>query len=229
MKTNDVSGRVGLGEVGFTIELGRPGVGVRFYEIQEMWRALAAAGVSFEKKNPVTSLMSDVSTGTIREDILNEKVMSAIVEIKVPVERAEEIIRIVWEVERAHRHGRDDRRRRALRRERRRRTSWRRSSSGSATSWSAPRPTSGLGKRCASAAARDATDGERVTNTLHRFGDAESFHDDFIVFAMASKGAFKQPNALPALKRFLQIALEYKPGQPGRRQQWRRLPSVASP
>ena len=43
--------------------------------------------------------MSDVATGTIREDILDEKVLSAIVEIKVPVERAEEIIRLVWEVE----------------------------------------------------------------------------------------------------------------------------------
>ncbi len=43
--------------------------------------------------------MSEVSTGTLRADILNEKVMSAIVEIKVPVERTEEIIRIVWEVE----------------------------------------------------------------------------------------------------------------------------------
>jgi len=61
--------------------------------------ALAKAGVAFEKRNPVTSLMSDVSTGTIREDILGEKVLSAIIEIKVPVERAEEIIRVVWEVE----------------------------------------------------------------------------------------------------------------------------------
>jgi hypothetical protein len=43
--------------------------------------------------------MSDVTTGTIREDILNEKVLSAIVEIKVPVERAEEIIRLVKDVE----------------------------------------------------------------------------------------------------------------------------------
>jgi hypothetical protein len=50
-----------------------------------------------------------------------------------------------------------------------------------------------------------------VTNTLHRFGDAESFHDDYIVFAMACKGQFKQPNPLPGLKKFLQIALEYKP------------------
>jgi len=40
-----------------------------------------------------------VSTGTLRPDILNEKVMSAIVEIKVPVERTEEIIRAVWDVE----------------------------------------------------------------------------------------------------------------------------------
>ena len=43
--------------------------------------------------------MSDVGTGTIREDILDEKVLSAIVEIKVSVERAEEIIRLVWDVE----------------------------------------------------------------------------------------------------------------------------------
>jgi hypothetical protein len=74
-------------------------VGVRFRDIQEVCRALAAAGVAFEKKNPVTSLMSDVPTGSIREDILDEKVLSAIVEIKVPVARAEEIIRLVWEVE----------------------------------------------------------------------------------------------------------------------------------
>jgi len=99
VKTNDISGRVEKGEVGFTIELGRPGVGVWMREIQEMAWALARAGVSFEKKNPVTSLMSDVVTGTLREDILNEKLMSAIIEIKVPVERTEEIIRIVHDVE----------------------------------------------------------------------------------------------------------------------------------
>ena len=88
-----------VGEVGFTIEFGRPGVGVWFHEIQKMCTALARAGVAFEKKNPITSLMSDVPTGTIREDILNEKIMSAIVEIKVPVDRTEQIIRLVWEIE----------------------------------------------------------------------------------------------------------------------------------
>lgn len=99
VKTNDISGRVQVGEVGFTIEFGRPGVGVWFRDIQKMCWALAKAGVHFEKKNPVTSLMTDLATGTLREDILNEKVLSAIVEIKVSVERTEEIIRLVWGVE----------------------------------------------------------------------------------------------------------------------------------
>ncbi|MCP5119268.1 MAG: 4Fe-4S dicluster domain-containing protein [bacterium] len=99
VKTNDVSGRVRVGEVGFTIELGRPGVGVRFHEIQKMTQALAEAGVAFEKKNPVTTLMKDTASGEIRDDILDEKILSAIVEIKTPVERTEEIIRLIWAVE----------------------------------------------------------------------------------------------------------------------------------
>ncbi len=49
-----------------------------------------------------------------------------------------------------------------------------------------------------------------MTNTLHRFGDAESFRDDYVVFAIASKGKNDQ-DALPKLRRFLEIAREYKP------------------
>jgi hypothetical protein len=99
VKTNDVTQRVQRGEVGFTIEFGRPGVGVWFRDIQKMTTALAKANVPFEKKNPLTLLMSDVATGAIKPDVLDEKVLSAIVEIKVPVHRTEEIIRLVHEVE----------------------------------------------------------------------------------------------------------------------------------
>jgi hypothetical protein len=81
------------------VEFGRPGVGVWFREIEKMSTALAKLGVTFEKKNPVTSLMTDTSTGQLREDILNEKVLSAILELKTNVERTEEIIRAVWVVE----------------------------------------------------------------------------------------------------------------------------------
>jgi ferredoxin len=99
VKTNDISNRVGVGQVGLTIEFGRPGVGARFHEIQEMSRALAKIDVPFEPKNPITTLMSDTATGDIREDILNEKVLSAILEVKVPTARLEEVIRVVWRVE----------------------------------------------------------------------------------------------------------------------------------
>jgi ferredoxin len=99
VKTNDVTNRVRHGEVGFTIEFGRPGVGVWFHDIQVMTQALASANVPFEKKNPLTLLMSDVSRGTLRDDVLDEKVLSAIVEIKVTATRVEEIIQLVREVE----------------------------------------------------------------------------------------------------------------------------------
>ena len=55
-----------------------------------------------------------------------------------------------------------------------------------------------------------------MTNTLHRFGDAESFHDDYVIFAIASKGSNDQ-DSLPKLNRFLQIAVEFKPVNLGTR------------
>ena len=95
VKTNDVSLRVNSGEVGYTIEFGRPGVGVRFSDIQEMTRTMAKAGVTFEKNNPITHLMTDIKTGDLRSDILNEKILSAIVEIKTAIGDVERILDIV--------------------------------------------------------------------------------------------------------------------------------------
>jgi len=98
VKTNDVSLRVNAGEVGYTIEFGRPGVGVRFSDIQEMTRTLAKEGVTFEKNNPITHLLTDTKTGDLRIDILNEKILSAIVEIKTTIGEVERVLDIVEEV-----------------------------------------------------------------------------------------------------------------------------------
>lgn len=49
-----------------------------------------------------------------------------------------------------------------------------------------------------------------MTNTLHRYGDAESFRDDYVVFAMCCRGKNDQ-GALPKLRKFLEMALEFKP------------------
>ena len=49
-----------------------------------------------------------------------------------------------------------------------------------------------------------------MTNTLHRFGSAESFRDDYVFFAIASKGR-NDEGALEKLRRFLRIAVKFQP------------------
>jgi hypothetical protein len=93
VKTNDVTGRVGEGEAGFTVEFGRPGVGVRFRDVERMAMALAALGVEFEPKNPVYALMSDPVKGTLRADVVDEKVLSAILELKTPLAQVPDVLR----------------------------------------------------------------------------------------------------------------------------------------
>src|SRR5580704_1214972 len=98
VKTNDVTNRVNLGEVGYVVEFGRPTVGVRFRDIEKMTLALAEMGIQFEPKNPVTHMMADKRTGKLRDDILNEKILSAIVEFKTPIENVPAVLRRVDEV-----------------------------------------------------------------------------------------------------------------------------------
>jgi hypothetical protein len=49
-----------------------------------------------------------------------------------------------------------------------------------------------------------------MTNSLHRLGPAESFNDDYIVFAIPTK-VKKDPNAVPKLRKFLELALQFEP------------------
>lgn len=100
VKTNDVTDRVKEGEAGFVVEFGRPGIGARFRDIERVTQALAALGVEFESNNPVTSLMSDSTRGLIRPDILNEKILSAIVEIKTKLEMVPVVLKRIKELSR---------------------------------------------------------------------------------------------------------------------------------
>ena len=98
MKTNDVTNRVRAGEIGFTVEFGRPAVGARFREVQAMTMALARIGAVFEKNNPVTALMRDSAAGTINPEVLDERVLSAIVEVRMPEAMLPVVLRTVKEV-----------------------------------------------------------------------------------------------------------------------------------
>jgi hypothetical protein len=49
-----------------------------------------------------------------------------------------------------------------------------------------------------------------MTNTLHRYGDSESFYDDYLVFASPSSGR-NDKDSVPKLKAFLEMALPFNP------------------
>lgn len=87
IKSNDVTGRLREGEAGIVVEIGRPGIGAFFREIEKVAMALAPLEPVFEPENPVTQLMADPKTGKIGEDVLDEKVLSAIIEVKTSLEK----------------------------------------------------------------------------------------------------------------------------------------------
>ncbi len=100
MKTNDVTGRFKRDFAGIAIELGRPILGARFYDVEKVARAVGSLGVEFEPRNPTTTLMEDAATGKFMEDILNEKVLSAILEFSVRLDQLPQLFEIIKRVAR---------------------------------------------------------------------------------------------------------------------------------
>jgi NAD-dependent dihydropyrimidine dehydrogenase PreA subunit len=98
-KTNEVSNRFKKGEVGFTIDVGRPNAGgVKLREVEKISLALAELNVHFDRENPLTYLMENPETGKLKEAVLDEFVVSAIIEFKVPLEKSVETVRKLAEV-----------------------------------------------------------------------------------------------------------------------------------
>jgi len=83
MKTNDVTNRFGYGEIGFSVDIGRPGVGVKFRDVEKVTMAAAKCVVEFEPMNPVTILMTDKKTGQLPDEIKGEKIHSCVLEFKL--------------------------------------------------------------------------------------------------------------------------------------------------
>jgi ferredoxin len=102
-KTNEITGRYPPGYIGIAAELGRPCVATRLIDVERVARAILPLGVEFEKDNPTYNLFEDVQTGKIRADVRNERVLSAILEFKVPANKAPEVLialnRVAGEIE----------------------------------------------------------------------------------------------------------------------------------
>ena len=92
MKTNDVTDRYRFGEVGFTVDVGRPGVCATFADVEKISMAAAAKGVEFISKNPTTELMTDTVSGTFRDDVKGERILSCILEFKTREENCLAVI-----------------------------------------------------------------------------------------------------------------------------------------
>lgn len=94
MKTNDVTGRVGPSEIGFSIEIGRPGIGSCLGVAEQFTVPLAKIGVEFEKSSPLTSLFND-DKGHLGKEFKDEMVLSAIIEFKIPYNKTNEVLDLI--------------------------------------------------------------------------------------------------------------------------------------
>ena len=100
IKTNDVTGRVKIGTVGFTIDMGRPGIGARLDDVEKVVMAIVKAGIILEepKKSPLGAVIKNFETGEIKEEYKDIFVLSVIVEGTCPVENAANVLRALKEV-----------------------------------------------------------------------------------------------------------------------------------
>lgn len=98
MKTNDVTGRFKKGYAGIAMEFGRPILGARIYDVEKVAQAVATLGVEFEKLNPTISLMEDPKTGKFKEEVLNEKVISIILELTAELGKLPELFKVLKKV-----------------------------------------------------------------------------------------------------------------------------------
>lgn len=100
-KTNDVTGRYPLGEVGIAIDMGRPGLGCSLRDAEKVAMAMTAAGVRLEDANttPLAALMTDLATGKLKDEYLDTRVLSVIVEGKCPIANLPRVLAALRDVE----------------------------------------------------------------------------------------------------------------------------------
>jgi len=98
IKTNDVTNRFTVGQVGFCIELGRPGVGTAMRDVEKVTRVLSQYQIEYEEKNPAHYLMADARTGALKPDVLGERVLSLILEFTVSERLAPQLLEALKQV-----------------------------------------------------------------------------------------------------------------------------------
>jgi Pyruvate/2-oxoacid:ferredoxin oxidoreductase delta subunit len=98
-KTNDSQNLYGPGFIGVVIELGRPVLGARFSDVEQVVKKFASRGHVLPPSNPVMALVADPGVGSLKPEILQEKVISCIVEFILPESAAGELMSMLRELD----------------------------------------------------------------------------------------------------------------------------------
>ncbi len=101
VKTNDVSGRVKKGQVGFSVDMGRPGMGVYLRDAEKVAMAMAEAGFQLapQEESPLAALMPDYRKGKLVEECLDYRLLSVIIEGKCEEDKTKSVLEALQRVE----------------------------------------------------------------------------------------------------------------------------------
>ncbi|MFX0025107.1 MAG: 4Fe-4S binding protein [Candidatus Hermodarchaeota archaeon] len=97
MKTNDITNRYKYGQIGFSIEIGRPGIGTLLKNIELFTTRLSKVGVIYEKESPVTAIIIDAE-GHINPELKEERVLSAIIEFKISENKLNKVLKVIRDI-----------------------------------------------------------------------------------------------------------------------------------
>lgn len=98
IKSNDSQNRYRRGEIGVFIELGRPVLGARFSDVARVVKKFKSHGYDVIPNNPIAAVIADQATGALRPEILNEKIISCVLEFVIPDTAAAELMELVHQL-----------------------------------------------------------------------------------------------------------------------------------
>jgi hypothetical protein len=100
IKSNDSQNRYRRGDIGVFIELGRPVLGARFTDVERVVKKFKSNGYDVIPNNPITALIADRNTGALSSEVLNEKIISCVLEFVIPNTAADQLMQMVHELSR---------------------------------------------------------------------------------------------------------------------------------
>jgi NAD-dependent dihydropyrimidine dehydrogenase PreA subunit len=83
IKVNDISGLIPRGVTDIVVEVGRPDVSTTFLDVQTIAIAMVGAGAKLHPGSSVATIMTDVRTGKIKDDVLEEKALCVMIHGRV--------------------------------------------------------------------------------------------------------------------------------------------------